>query len=74
MNYLEASTPNHWSDLVPHEPASIAALVVAAILFVVGICKVISQARRNARVKRELSHRLAVDFVAYKQREGEGRF
>lgn len=73
MNYLEAITPNHWSEVIPTEPLAIAAYALAVILFVIG-AMIIRQARRNAKVKRELSHRLTVDFSAYKQREGEGRF
>lgn len=73
MNYLEPITPSHWSELIPTESPAIIALVLAAILFVVGIYKVIAQYRQNAQLRRERSHRLTVDFGAYKQREGEGR-
>lgn len=71
MNHIEAITPNHWPEVIPTEPLAIAAYALALILFIVGAA-IIRQARRNARVKRELSHRLTVDFVTYKQREGEG--
>lgn len=73
MNYLEAITPNHWSEVIPTEPLSIAAYALVAVLFIVGAA-IIRQARRNAKVRREAEHKLTVEFANYKLRESEGRF